>query len=152
LAQSTVTVMQLLRPYPQFTGVTQVGLPAGRSTYNSLQVQGTKRLAYGVQFGVAYTLAKYLESISYLNSNDARPIEAISDSDRLHHLVINGLWELPFGPGKTYLGHGFLGKVLGGWQTSWVATFQSGAPLAFSNAQRVSTSNNNPQTIFQWFD
>jgi hypothetical protein len=152
LSQATTTVQQLLRPFPQFVGLTRTGMPFGRSTYNSLQVQAVKRLAHGVQFGLAYTFSKYLEAISYLNSNDARPVNDISDSDRTHHLVINGLWEMPIGPGRKLLTHGVLGKVIGGWQASWIATFQSGPPLAFSSAIRSNSAGIDPHTIYQWFN
>src|SRR5262245_58945342 len=67
LSQPTITVSQLLRPFPQYTGLTEVALPYGRSNYNSLQVQVSKRFAKGLTFGAAYTFSKYMEAISYLN-------------------------------------------------------------------------------------
>jgi hypothetical protein len=80
-----------MQPFPQYIGVTNSALPFGRSNYDSFQLQATKRLSHGVQFGAAYTFAKYMEATSYLNSNDAKPEHVISDTDYPHHLVLSGL-------------------------------------------------------------
>jgi hypothetical protein len=42
--------------------------------------------------------------------------------------------------------------VAGGWQLNWVITYQSMQALAFSGAERIRKSDNNPHTIDQWFD
>jgi hypothetical protein len=154
LSKSTISVQQLLRPYPQFINITETALPYGRSNYDSFQVQIYKRLAHGVQLGAAYTLSKFMEATSYLNTNDARPEHVISDSDRPQHLVINGIYELPFGPGKPFLnsGNGIAKRVFGGWQVNAIATFQSGQALAFAGADRIADTNADPHTIERWFD
>jgi hypothetical protein len=148
LSQPTITVSQLLRPLPQYLGLTEAVLPFGTSNYDSLQLQLNKRMARGLSFGGSYTFSKMMEATSYLNDNDASPEEVISNSDRPHRVVLHGLYELPFGPGKR------LGQVFGGWQLSWVATFQSGAPLDFASpgADRIGVSPNDPHTVDQWFD
>ena len=156
LSQRTTTVAQLLRPYPQFLGVTEANLPFGRGRYDSLQMQVSKRMAGGLYMGIAYTLSKFMELTSYLNSNDAKPEKVISGADRPQHLVFHGLYELPFGPGKKLLSSSnpISRRVVGGWQVNWVVTYQSGAPLDFANpgADRLSVSNNNPRVVDQWFD
>src|SRR5262249_4949737 len=118
LSRSTVSVRQLLQPYPEFISVINSALPYGRSNYPSLQVQMTRRRAQGVQIGAAYTFSKYMESTSYLNSNDAKPEHVISDTDYPHHLVVSGLWELPFGPGKAlfHSTNPVARRIAGGWQ------------------------------------
>ena len=154
LSQPTTTVSQLLKRYPQYTGLTSAALPYGRSNYNSLQVQVNKRMANGLTFGVAYTFSKYMEAISYLNANDAKPEHVISSADRPQRLVIDGMYELPFGPGKPFLSttNPILKHIIGGWQANWVWTLQSGQPLAISGAERLYKSDHNPQTIDEWFD
>src|SRR5262249_51673636 len=139
LSQSTITVLQLLRPYPQYTGVTQSNLPLGRSWYHSLQMEISKRMANGLYFGVSYTNSKFLEAVSYLNANDARPEKVISDADRPQRLVLHGLYELPFGPGRKFLtsNSGLVRRLAAGWQVNWVSTANSGAPLAFGRRARL---------------
>ena len=100
LSQPTITVSQLLRPLPQYIGVTEAVLPLGTSHYDSFQFQLNKRMARGLTFGASYTFAKLMEATAYLNANDASPEEVISNSDRPHRVVLHGLYELPFGPGK----------------------------------------------------
>ena len=154
LSQATTTVAQLLKPFPEFTGLTESMLPTGKSDYNSLQVNVQKRMAHGLYFGAVYVYSKYMEAASYLNPNDAKPAWAISDTDRPQHLVMTGVYELPLGKGKPFLSSvpGAVNKVVGGWQVNWLVTFQSGPPLSFGSAVRTTKSSNNPHTITQWFD
>lgn len=154
LSQPTTTVSQLLRPFPQYAGLTQSVLPYGRSNYHALQVQVNKRMAKGLTFGGSYTFSKYMEATSYLNDNDAAPARVIADADRPHRLVLYGLYELPFGPGKPFAStnNPVLKHVIGGWQVNWVGTFQSMQALDITGAERAYKSDVNPQTVDQWFD
>src|SRR6202011_2080070 len=47
LNSSTVTLQQLLLPYPQFTSFNQQNIPLGKVWYNSLQVSLQKRYSNG---------------------------------------------------------------------------------------------------------
>ncbi len=153
LSQETTTVSQLLRPFPHFTGLTEAVLPYGRSHYDSMQVQVTRRMAQGLYFGAIYTVSKLMEATSYLNANDAKPERVISNSDRPQRFVAHGIYELPFGRGRRFLSdaHPVVGHVLGGWQVNWVATYQKGAAIGI-NAERLFRSENNPWTLDEWFD
>jgi len=148
LSQSTVTVQQLLRPFPHYTGITQSSLPYGRSWYHSAQIEISKRMANGLYFGVSYTYSKLMEATSYLNANDAGVEKVISDSDRPQRLVVHGLYELPFGPGRKFITstNPLTRRLVAGWQFNWVFTANSGAPLAFTAAgtERPTRSTNNP--------
>jgi hypothetical protein len=158
LSGLTVSRSQLLRPYPQFTGITR-DTNEGYSDYHSLQTRFEKRLSAGYTVNVSWTWSKFLEATSFLNETDAGPERVISDQDRTHRVVISGLWELPFGRGRKFAGgtHGVLGKLLEGWQTQAIYQFQSGAPLGFGNAifngdietLKLSSSE---RTIYQWFN
>jgi hypothetical protein len=47
-----------------------------------------------------------------------------------HNVAVNAVYELPFGPGKPFLGSsGVLGKVVGGWQMSSIGLWHTGHPL-----------------------
>ncbi|HEU0140308.1 MAG TPA: TonB-dependent receptor [Bryobacteraceae bacterium] len=153
LSQRTTTVSQLLRPFPHFTGLTEAVLPYGRSHYDSMQLQVTRRMAQGLYFGAIYTVSKLMEATSYLNSNDAKPERVISNSDRPQRFVVHGIYEMPFGKGRRFLSgaHPVVGHVLGGWQLNWVGTFQSGAALSVAG-ERLFRSEDNPRTVDEWFD
>ncbi len=154
LSQATTTVLQLLRPFPQYTGTTQSSLPFGRSWYHSMQLEVSRRMAHGLYFGVSYTNSKLMEATSYLNPNAAVVEKVISDSDRPQRLVVHGYYELPFGPGRQFAAssHPLVKRLVANWQVNWVSTFQSGAALAFSSAERPTRSDRYPRTVDLYFD
>jgi len=154
LSQPTVALSQLLLPFPQYTGVTQSSLPLGRSHYNAFQAMVNKRTSMGLTLTGAFTFSKYMTKTSYHNMNDASPESVIDSADRPKNLVVSGLYELPFGPGKKLLAGSspLVRWFAAGWEVAWTGVYTSGAALSFSGAERVSTSDNNPHTVLQWFD
>jgi hypothetical protein len=70
-----------------------------------------------------------------LNPADAMPAEMISPFDRPHRLSISSVYELPFGRGKGLLNteNPVLSRIIGGWQLNGIYTYQSGAPIEFTN-------------------
>ncbi|HEY6340812.1 MAG TPA: TonB-dependent receptor [Bryobacteraceae bacterium] len=58
---NTQTLLQTLRPYPQWNGIPPfLGPPDGNTWYDSLQIKGTQRLQHGLSMQVAYTWEKEL--------------------------------------------------------------------------------------------
>ena len=134
LASPTVGLSQLLLPYPQFTGVSIVS-NAGFNWYHSLQTQVRRRMAKGFTIMGSWTWSKDMEAIQFLNAGDARPNRVISPNDRTNRFVVNGIYELPFGPGRPFAsgGSGLTGRIIGGWQVEAVFQHQTGDPLGFGN-------------------
>jgi hypothetical protein len=124
LSGSTVALAQLLRPYPQFTGISST-TNDGFSWYHSLQVGLQKRFTKSYFVTVAYTWSRYMEAITYLNDPDPVPSRVISSQDRPQRLVTSFTYMLPASR------RGFAGALANGWQISGVAQQQSGAPLSF---------------------
>jgi hypothetical protein len=135
LASTNVARSQLLRPYPQFSGVSS-SQNIGYSWYHSLQIRGEKRFSAGLNASVSYTWSKTMEALGYLNPTDPRLEEVISSQDRTHRLTVSWLYELPFGRGKRFTGpaNAVLSQLIGGWQVQGIYTAQSGAALGFGNA------------------
>ncbi len=135
LATTNTTRSQLLRPYPQFTGVS-IANNDGYSNYHSLQTRLEKRFSKGYTIMTAYTWSKFMEGTSYLNETDPKPEYVVSDQDRTQRLVVSGIWEIPIGRGKRFGGamRGTADKILGGWQAQGIYQFQGGPPLGFGNA------------------
>ena len=48
--------------------------------------------------------------------------------------------------------NGFLKRVAGGWQVSWITTVQSGQALAFAGAERITDTNADARVYTDWFD
>jgi hypothetical protein len=113
-----------------------------------------KRTSKGLTLTAAFTFSKYMTQTSYHNMNDAKPESVIDSADRPRNFVVSGLYELPFGPGKSVLrsGNPVVKRFVSGWELGWTGTYTSGAALSFSGAERVSTSSDNPHTVLQWFD
>jgi hypothetical protein len=57
LSQPTVARSQLLRPNPQFTGVSIGSTNVGNSIYHSMQVKATERFSDS-KIAVSYTVSK----------------------------------------------------------------------------------------------
>jgi hypothetical protein len=64
LAGPTTPESQLLKPYPQFTGVTRMAPAFGNSHYEAGQFQLEKRMSSGVTALIAYTVAKNISDFS----------------------------------------------------------------------------------------
>lgn len=117
-----------LRPYLGFAAIQQEKSD-GKSNYNSLQVSWNRRFTRGLMVGFSYTFAKSMDDSS--NYRDIVPdsyntsnLWGPSEYDTRHDAVINYLYALPFFANQNAL----IGKLLGGWQLSGNAQFQTGTP------------------------
>ena len=102
LTGTSISGSQLLKPYPEFTGITTSDT-SGFSSYNALQLSVQKRFSHGYNLSVAYTQSKALDAISFLNAGDAKPWYGISNGDYPRVLSVAGIYELPFGHHKQFL-------------------------------------------------
>jgi hypothetical protein len=131
---------------PQVTGNLAFEEPVvirsiGNSTYNGLQTTFTKRFSHGIQFQAAYTWSHAIDDAAdplvatagnrniARNSFNLHEERGTSDYDVRHRLILNYIFQLPFGPGQAHLNHGVAARVLGGWELSGLSTFQSGTPF-----------------------
>ena len=135
-ASPTVSRAQLLRPFPQFTDLTDAQDIPGDSWYSALQTTVKKRMGYGLQFEGSYVWSKSIDR-GEGNSQSHHRLElekAVSSRDVPHRFVVSYLYELPFGRGR-YLGRDvprLLNAVIGGWQFNGITTIQSGTGLSIS--------------------
>jgi len=111
------------------------------SIYHGLQTKFTHRMSRGVQVQVSYTWSHALDnSVDPLtpavgartfprNSRDLAQSYGNSDNDTRHVAVINYVWDLPFGKGKSYLNSGLAARVLEGFELTGILTAQTGHPF-----------------------
>jgi hypothetical protein len=145
LSAPTVTLNNLLRPYPQYTGVSGSTPNIGNSIYHGVQVQYEKRFSKGLAFLGHYTFSKLIDDSSFSAGNvgwlggvtdvqdpfNLRLERAVSAMDITHRLVLTASYQLPFGHGKA-IGSGWsksVNMLLGGWEVNTLITFSSGFPL-----------------------
>ncbi len=134
---ANVARSQLLLPYPQFGSVQYAFESVGKSWYDSLQVSATKRYSSYLVLALSYTFSKNLDAINFLNGQDPTPTKELSVSDRPQRAVVSGVYQLPFGKGRKFMGG--VGRwtelAVGGWEYNFIGTLQSGTP--FSNPGSV---------------
>ena len=111
------------------------------SIYHGLQTKFTHRMAHGLQFQAAYTWSHAIDnSVDPLtpavgahtfprNSRDLAENRGNSDNDTRHVAVLNYVWELPFGRGKSVLNSGVLGRIMEGFQFDGIFSAQTGHPF-----------------------
>ena len=135
LANQTVALSQLLRPYPQFTSVLTT-LPSGYSYYHSLQVAAEKRMSGGLGFQMSWTYSKFMEATTYRNETDDRPEKVISNNDFTHRFVLSTIYELPIGRGRKWFPNMPFATeaIFGGWQLQGWFEGQTGDALGFGNS------------------
>jgi hypothetical protein len=124
---ATVVRSQLLRPFPQFTGLTEDRRTIGRAWYNSLQVRLEKRLAQGFHYLLSYTFSKNMEAVGYLNAQDpiGQLASVVTGDYAPHRLMISGGYDLPLFKNSNRL----LRNIAGGWKVNGIAALQSGVPV-----------------------
>ncbi len=132
---STISVSNLLRPYPEFTGVTMQDQSNGGSYFHQMAVKISRRMSSGLLLAVDYSHSRLMESVTTLNAGDPTLEKRVSTYDRPNNFSVSGLYQLPFGAGKRFGGNarGVANIIIGNWSLSSGYNFHSGAPLAWGN-------------------
>ena len=154
LGDPTITVAQLLKPYPQYTTVSLYRNNVGTTIYHGVYVTLQQRLSHGLTGAVNYTRSTLRDDASAVfdasiltgpvanfpvaDSFDRARERDHSTGDIRHAFTASVVWDLPFGAGRARRPRGVLGALTSGWTLSGIATLQSGVPLAISQ-----TTNHN---------
>ena len=137
LNNATTQRQNLLRPYPQFGNV-DVRRYDGSSRFDSAQFRLERRFSGGYNLQISYTWSNFKEQVTKLNDTDTDYEERYQDTHLPHRLVMNGIWELPFGHGRRF-GSGanaLTNAIIGNWSVSAIWNWQSGRPN-ISDGQRL---------------
>jgi hypothetical protein len=128
------TIGQMLKPYPQYTGITYLWSNRGNSSYHSLQVSLDRRMTKSLTFHMGYVFSKELDNITTSrNPFDGSLDRAPGAIDHPHIFTGTVVYHLPFGKGHTMGNRNALVTgLVSGWMVAGVATFSSGSPLAIS--------------------
>jgi hypothetical protein len=126
---------RLLTQFPQFGNVSTIEYD-GSSNFNSLQLQFVKRFTSALSLNGSYTWTRDHLKDQYLNPQDTELTEYISPFERPHRFTLSGIYQLPFGKGRTWGRdwHPVVDAILGGWQVQGLYEWQSGEPLVLPNA------------------
>jgi hypothetical protein len=134
---ATASNLNARRPYAGIAGM-QVGESTGWSQYHALQTTFQKRWGRGLSVLANYTWSKSTDIASYatIEGNSAGPDpfnfnnnRGPSDFDIPHRFVVSGIVEHP----KLTNYNPILRTVLGGWQSNFIWTAQSGTPITIAS-------------------
>ncbi len=140
------------RPNAQFSEIFYFDA-GGDSYYHGAILQVRRRFEKGFDLGLSYTFSKSIDNMSVdpvaatsgggLGNNSRTPTDvrnflldrSVSDFDNTHVLVVNSMYELPFGKGQMFGNNwpGALNHLLGGWTLTGIYTYQSGEPYTINS-------------------
>jgi len=125
------TISQMLRPFPQYSGVSDVYGDVARSTYHSLQLTAEKRLSDdGLTVGFNYTYSRTEDNLSARTGYNFDQDWAVGVNDQPHVWNALAVYRMPFGAdGKPGSGHRTVQAIVKNWQISSITQFRSGGPL-----------------------
>ena len=138
-------------PDPQYSRV-NLDSNLGNSTYNSMQVQLTRRLSKGLTNTTTWTWSKALgapSTMDYIDPGHRNADKMLQLVDHKYQLTSNGMYELPFGTGHFLLGSapGWVQQVVNKWQLGGIMSYLTGAPLGFTTWTMNQQTTTGVQTI-----
>jgi hypothetical protein len=123
--------------------------------YRALQTKLEKRFGHGLSALAAYAWSRTrsLEGGYQDYDNQAAEVGPAS-TDRTHHFVASGVYQLPFGRDRRFgrEWRGWVEAAFGGWSVSPIVTLTSGAPLDLTVNGNPSNSNgtDRPNVVGDW--
>jgi hypothetical protein len=154
LGDPTITIAQLLKPYPQYMAVSLDRNNVGTTIYHGVYAKLEQRFSRGLSYLVSYTRSKLMDDASSVfdasiltgpvanfpvaDSFNRKLERDYSTGDIPHVFVASAVWDIPFGDGRPSRAGGVIGALVNDWTLTGVLTLQSGMPLAVTQ-----TTNNN---------
>ena len=136
------SVAQALRPYPQYTGISQAFPNLGTSFYSGLQIQATRHLTKGLAVLTAYTWSKAIQmagdsAIDGHSTQDVRNLHlerTIAPLNYPQFFKATWIYDLPIGENRLINVKGIAGKIVGGWSLTGIHNVRSGNALGIGVA------------------
>ena len=116
MGDPTITVAQLLKPYPEYTTVSLYRNNVGTTRYHGLEASVRQRFSHGLSYSVAYTRSKLVDDASSVfdasiltgpianypiaDSHNLSRERDYSTGDIPHVFVSSAVWDLPAGAGR----------------------------------------------------
>jgi hypothetical protein len=150
IGDPTITVAQLLKPYPEYTTVSLYRQNVGTTRYDGLELSLRHRFTRGLSYSMAYTRSRLMDDASavfdptILTGPTANPQIAdafnrslerdYSTGDIPHYFVSSAVWDLPAGADRWRNVPGWMGAVVNDWTLTGIVTLESGVPIAVTQA------------------
>lgn len=129
-SNTTTSLYQLQRPYPEFSGITETLNNWGRTWYNSMQATYQQRVGW-TQVNGTYTWSKSMQSGGYLNDVYLTPARSIASTDRTNRVTMTMIFYVPVGRGKRYFSgmNRVVDAAVGGWELAANGFAEGGQPV-----------------------
>jgi len=122
------TISQMLRPFPQYSSVTDIWGDIGNSNYQSMQVVARESLYHGLIAMGNLTWAKESDDMNTYSAYVDEKAQSTSPA-----VVINALalYNLPFGQNGEFLAHSgrLVSDIVSGWRLAGIISRLSGMGL-----------------------
>jgi len=130
------TVAQALKPYPQYSSLSDPWLDVGNSSYQGLQVSFNRRMSGGLTFMGNYTFSKEEDDLAGVRVPGQDNLEwSVGALDRKHVAQGTFVYQLPFGEGhKLTTDNPVLRTAISGWQISGIVQEASAAPISVTGS------------------
>ena len=126
------TVLQSLKPFPQYSNVSRVWDQAGTTYFSAFQIQADKHLSNNINFLANIELPRLYDNLITTVNKYNQQADWGLDSTGSFESKAAVLYNLPFGPGQRWLNRGETGRLLGGWQVAGIVTYNNSQPLAIT--------------------
>lgn len=136
---------QSKRPFPQFSNVSVINPAIGNSAYHAGFLKVERRFNSGLTLLSHYTYSKFLDDVesfseigdagSYMDLYNRRLDRGLSASDVRHRAVGSLVYALP-----AWKDHRYLSRIIGGWKTGIIATYQAGSPFSVFNSVNLTNA------------
>ena len=153
IGDPTVTVAQLMKPYPEYTAVSFYRNNVGTTNYQGLALSIRQRLSRGLTYSAAYTRSKLtdiassvfdasiltgpLTNAAVADSHDLERDRDYSTGDIPHYFAASVVWDLPAGQNRAKNPDGIVGALVNDWSVAAFVTLQSGVPVAVTQANSL---------------
>ncbi|MDE1162260.1 MAG: TonB-dependent receptor [Acidobacteriaceae bacterium] len=143
------TIGQMLKPFPQYSALTDTWGDIGNANYNALQITLKNKNWHGLNYTLNYTFSKTIDDIAGVRSGYAIPNNVIdggggtTQANRIDRSVsagnipnllhIFGTYTIPYGTmGHAGYQNHLTRALFGGWNLSYIFSKTSGAPLSIA--------------------
>ncbi|MBM3814672.1 MAG: carboxypeptidase regulatory-like domain-containing protein [Acidimicrobiia bacterium] len=157
---TTIAKNRLLRPFPHMNGLNDTGAAIGKARTHAIELNFQRRMSKGLNLNASYTRMHQDNRNIIENEFETAPrIWWPSNTARPHRLTVTGIYELPFGRGRSFFHGGLLKHLFGGWQVAATYEFQNGPVLSWGNLFYYGDINSfedeatsGKKTLDQWFN
>ncbi|HOL69812.1 MAG TPA: carboxypeptidase-like regulatory domain-containing protein [Bryobacteraceae bacterium] len=155
--QRVVTLSSLLKRYPHYGGLYEVGTLGAKERYHSIELKAQRPFTQGWNFVASYVYIREKTQVNDLNELDTylNRLEYLNSNQPRHRMTVAGTYNLPFGKNRPLLNTmpRVAEAIIGGWKITGLSTYMSGAILRFGkmnyDGSRVTVDNPRPE---RWFN